>query len=394
MAVNTNFYLTANELMSRAATGVVDTTMVVDYNTFIDRGKALANLSYQDLQNSFVPYVMNKVQRTIQDTPAYMGQLLDLDKGRLDYGVLEILVDDFYEASPSTFDGATLTAGQTYTDQFTVVNLPNSKGKYYTESDSFSFHITIRDTDLKGIFTDPNLMDAFIRKCFINVANSIEDCKEKLRFSLIAMIIKGCAAKTAQATSEDTAGVHYNLLGIYNAEKGTSLTADSCRLNNDFCSWSAGVIRDVRGRMMKPSKLWSIAGDVKTFTPESYSNCVINAVYDKALRRSLIDAYNTQYGMIDFRHEIVPYWQIEGDRLRVTTNETPSGSDPIVTTYSPYVVAVLYDRRAAGILTQLDAATTDRNGARMYTNYHFNLNYMLYQLTSANTAIFTLGSAS
>ncbi len=146
--------------------------------------------------------------------------------------------------------------------------------------------------------------------------------------------------------------------------------------------------------MMKPSKLWSIAGDVKTFTPESYNKCVINAVYDKAIRRSLVDAYNTQYGMIDFDHEIVPYWQIEGDRMRVTTNETPSGTDPIVTTYSPYVVAVLYDKRAAGVLTQLDAATTDRNGARMYTNYHFNLNYMLYVLQSANSVIFTLGSAT
>lgn len=394
MAVNTNFYKVANELMSRAQTGTVSTTQVVDYATFIDAGKALASLSYTDLQNSFVPYVMSKVQKTIQDNPAYMGQLLSMDKGRLDYGVLEILIDDFYSASASKFDGATIAAGNTYTDQFAVENLPNTKGNYYTDSNSWGFDITIRDTDLKGIFTSPEALDGFIRKCFTSVANSIEACKEDIRFSLLAYMIKNAAAESAITDDENKAGVHYNALAIYNTEKGTSLTAASAPLSNDFISWSTGMLRDVRGLMMKPSKKFSKAGDVVTFTPPSYCRCVINAEYDKAIRRSLIDAYNKEYGMIDFDHEIVPYWQNIADRLRVTTNETPSGTDPIVTAYSPYVLAMLYDQRACGVLTQLDDVTTDRNGKYRYTNYHFQLNWMLYILKSANTVIFTLGSAS
>ena len=394
MAVNTNFYKVANELMSRAQTGTVSPTQVVDYATFIDAGKALASLSYTDLQNSFVPYVMNKVQKTIQDNPAYMGQLLSMDKGRLDYGVLEILIDDFYSASASKFDGATIAAGNTYTDQFAVENLPNTKGNYYTDSNSWGFDITIRDTDLKGIFASPEALDGFIRKCFTSVANSIEACKEDIRFSLLAYMIKNAAAESAITDDENKAGVHYNALAIYNTEKGTSLTAASAPLSNDFVSWSTGMLRDVRGLMMKPSKKFSKAGDVVTFTPPSYCRCVINAEYDKAIRRSLIDAYNKEYGMIDFDHEIVPYWQNIADRLRVTTNATPSGTDPIVTTYSPYVLAMLYDQRACGVLTQLDDVTTDRNGKYRYTNYHFQLNWMLYILKSANTVIFTLGSAS
>lgn len=393
MAVNTNFYKVANELMSRARTGTVSTTQVVDYDTFIDAGKALSALSYTDLQNSFVPYVMNKVQKTIQDNPAYMGQLLSMDKGKLDYGVLEILIDDFYDASASTFDGATISAGNTYSP-YAVENLPNTKANYYTDSDSAQFCVTIRDTDLKGIFASPEALDGFIRKCFTSIANSIEQCKEDIRFSLLAAMIKNAAAESALATTEDAVGVHYNLLAIYNAEKGTSLTADSARLSNDFCSWSAGVVKDVRDLMKKPSKKFSKAGDVTTFTPEGYAECVINGVYDKALRRSLIDAYNPDYGMIDFPHEIVPYWQNIADRMRVTTNATPSGSDPIVTTYSPYVIAMLYDRRACGVLTQLDDATTDRNGKYRFTNYNFQLNWMLYLVKSANTVIFTLGSAT
>ena len=393
MAVNTNFYKVANELMSRAQTGTVSTTQVVDYETFIDAGKALSSLSYQDLQNSFVPYVMNKVQKTIHDNPAYMGQLLSLDKGTLDYGVLEVLVDDFYAASPSYFDGATISAGNSY-DPFTVENLPNTKGKYYTDSDSLSFDVTIRDTDLKGIFNSPEALDGFIRKCFTSLANSIEQAREDIRFALIAKLIKDAAAESAIVDDENKCGVHYNTVAIYNAEKTASLDYESAPLSNDFVSWSTGVIRDVRGLMAKPSKKFSKAGDVVTFTPSSYCKCVINGVYDKAIRRSLIDAYNKENGMIDFDYEVVPYWQNISDRLRVTTNATPAGSNPIVTTYSPYVLAVLYDQRAAGVLTQLDDATTDRNGKYRYTNYHFQLNWMLYVLQSANAVIFTMGSAT
>ena len=337
---------------------------------------------------------MNKVQKTIQDNPAYMGQLLSMDKGRLDYGVLEILIDDFYNASASKFDGATIATGNTYTDQFAVENLPNTKGNYYTDSNSWGFEITIRDTDLKGIFVSPEALDGFIRKCFTSIANSIEACKEDVRFAVLASLIKNAAAENALATDENAVGVHYNLLGIYNTEKGTSLTAASAPLSNDFVSWSTGVIRDVRGLMGKPSNKFSKAGDVVTFTPPSYCRTVINAEYDKAIRRSLIDAYNKEFGMLDFDTEIVPYWQNISDRLRVTTNATPSGSNPIVTTYSPYVVAMLYDQRACGVLTQLDDVTTDRNGKYRYTNYHFQMNWMTYILKSANCVIFTLGSAS
>ena len=394
MAVNTDFYKTANELFSRAAGNAVSLTQVVDYDTFIDAGKVIASLSYTDLQNTLVADIMNKVQKTLNDNPSYLGQLLSMDKGRLDYGILEILVNDFYASTGSVWDGATLTAGQTYTDQFTVVNLPNSKARYYTDSSSWGFDITIRDTDLRGITDSPEKFDAFIRNQFISVANSVEAYKEDIRFAVLADIIKKCAAVSASATDENVENVHYNLLAIYNAEKGTSLTSTSCLLSNDFVSWTAGVIRDIAMLMAKPSKKFSVNGDVNTFTPESYRELKINGVYDKALRRSLIDAYNKEYGMIDFDYEVLPYWQMGADRMRVTTNATPSGSDPVVTTYSPYVIATMYDRRSCGVLTQLDDVTTDRNGKRRYTNYHYQLNWLNYIMLSANTVIFTIGSAS
>ena len=68
-----------------------------------------------------------------------------------------------------------------------------------------------------------------------------------------------------------------------------------------------------------------------------------------------------------------------------------SGSDPIVTTYSDYVLAVLYDKRSCGEMVQLDEVSTDRNGGRRYTNYHYQFNNLYFINLDANTVIFTLG---
>lgn len=394
MSVNTNFYAITNELFSRASGGGVSATQVVDYDTFIDAGKALSSMNYADLQNTVISAIMNKVQKTINDNPSYSGALVDMYVGKLDYGVLEIIINDFYAATPATFDGATIENGQSYTDQFKVQNLGNESAKYYTVSDSFQFDKTVRDTDLKGIFDTPEKFDGFIRSQFISIANSIEARKEVNRMAVIADLIKKCAAETKNYTNEDAPAIYYDLLAIYNTKKSTSLTQANCMLNNDFCSFVAGVIRDVAMLTEKPSKSFNCTGSRITFTPPEYRKLVVNGVFDKNLRRSLIDAYNKEYGMIDFPYEVVPYWQLETDRLRVTTNATPAEGQIMVTTYSPYVLAVMYDKRACGELVQLDDVTTDRNGGYRYTNYHWQLNSMYFVNEDANTVIFTIGAAA
>ena len=394
MAVNTNFYAVTNELFSRAIGGGVSATQVVDYATFIDAGKTLANMQASDLQNTLISAIMDKAQKTINDNPSYAGALVDMYTGKLDYGLLEIIINDFYAAVPSVFDGATIEAGQTYTDQFKVENLPNQSAKYYEISDSYGFDLTVEDTRIRGIFDSPEKFDGFIRSTFISVANSIEAHKEVNRLGVIARIIKACAGTTKNYTDENTPAMYYDLLAIYNTKKGTSLTQANCMYNNDFCSFVAGVLRDVAMLAEKPSKAFNVTGSKTTFTPPEYRKLVVNGVFDKNLRRSLIDAYNKEYGMIDFSYEVVPYWQLATDRLRVTTNATPEEGQSIVTTYSPYVLAVMYDKRACGEMVQLEDVTTDRNGKRRYTNYHWQLNSLYFVNEDANTVIFTIGTAA
>ena len=109
----------------------------------------------------------------------------------------------------------------------------------------------------KGIVDTPEKLDAFIRSTFINVLNSIAAHREEHRLSVLADIIKNAAAETAEDDDENAPAQNYDLLKIYNEEKGLSLTQAACLLNNDFVSWCVGVIRDVSIMLDKPSKLFN-----------------------------------------------------------------------------------------------------------------------------------------
>lgn len=383
MAVNTNFYATINELFQRAANGNI--AVVVDYDTFISAGKVLADMDITDLQNEFMAPLMNKVQKTIMDTPSYQGSLVSMYAGKMNYGVLEIIMGDFYDAEASVFDGNTLTDGQTYTDQFQFKE-PKASARYYTDSDSWGVDISIRDTDLRGAFTSPEAMDGFIRKIFLDIANSNEFHKEINRLGALASVIKECNATTANVTDEDAVSMHYDLLAIYNAKKGTTLTKANCLYNNDFVTWSVGVIRDIGMLMEKPSSEFNVLGAITTFSPASRQKLAINSVYDKAIRRSLVDAYNKEYGMITKDYEVLPYWQNNKDRMRITTNDAGS------TTYSESVLAVIYDDRCIGEMQQLESVESTRNAKRKYTTYHYAFNYLYWRNMNANTVIFTIGA--
>lgn len=384
MAVNTSFYTTLNELMSRATGGTI--SAVVDYASFVDAGKVLSAMSISDLTNEFLTPLMNKVQKTINDNPSYQGSLIDMYKGKLDYGVLETIMGSFYSMAASTFDGNTITTGQTYTDQFTV-NLPDKTVMYHTKSDSWELDITIRDTDLKGAFVSPQAMDAFIASIMVDVANSLELAKEDARLGVVSSMISYASGASANITDETKGAVNYNLLAIYNDKFSTSLTADDCLNNDSFVRFAVATIKDIKKLMGKPSTKFN-RKSFKTFTPASKAKVKVNSLFEKAIQVSVIDAFNLENAVLGGEYETLPYWQNIDDRMRVTTNA--SGS----TTYSPYVIACVYDDRAIGEMVQLEDTEATRNAKRKYTNYHWQENYMYWENQYANFVIFTIGSAT
>lgn len=387
MAVNNSFYSTVNELMKRAGGSAV--SAVVDYATFVDAGTVLSSLSGETLQNEFMTPLMNKVQKTINDNPAYTGMLIDIYAGKLDYGTLEMIMGTFYDMQASVFDGATLSDGQTYTDQF-AVSLPEKKAMYYTDSNSYQRTITVRDTDLRGAFKTPEAMDAFIASIFLDIANSLALSNEVGRLNLLASVILTCAGTTPETSEETAPSQYYKLLTIYNSKMGTSLTASDCLYNTSFVLFAKSTIDDIAAFMAKPEIGFNKHGDdatpYKTFTPQSYLKLKINSIFEKAIKTAKSDTYHDEYLGFNEPYEALPYWQNSANRLKITTNTTAASA----TAYSDPIIAVLFDKRAIGEMIQFDSVETTRNGGRRYTNYHFQANRMYWRNDYANAVIFAL----
>lgn len=385
MAVNNSFYTTLNALMSNVNTGIA----VTDYDSFVDAGKVLSSMAYTDLVNDFLTPLMNKVQKTIMDMPSYRGSLVDMYAGRLDYGVLEmLLLDKFYSMDASTFDGQTIVDGTTYTDQFTV-HMPDVKAVYYTESDSWQKTITIRDTDLKGAFTSPDRMDRFISGIFNQVTNSIEFAKETARLGVLAKALKEAYSQTAETTDETTPAQHYGLVTIYNSIAGTSLASNDALYNADFVRFAMATIYDISRLMEKPLTGFNTQA-FQTFTTPEYRRIKISSLFEKAIRMSMIGAYNPEYATLGGEYEVLPYWQVASDgnltqeRLKIETADSGTSvpTEPII--------ACVYDSRALGEMIQTEDVTNTRNDMRRYTNYHYLFNRMYWYNAYANFVVFTL----
>ena len=380
MAVNNNFYATINNLVDSSMTGGVH---IVDYDSFVSAGKKLASLTINELKNGFLDHLMQKVQKTINDNPSYRGSLIDMYTGKMSYGYLEVILGTFYEMSASVFDGETLADNTVYTDQFKT-SLPSKDALYFCDSNSWQIVKTIRDTDLKGAFANPESMNAFIATIFIDVANSLEVAKENARLGLLARAIKAANAQAGESADENKGSVNYHLVTIYNAKFNTSLTSDNALDNDAFVRWAVATINDKVQLIEKASNKFNHKS-YKTFTPGDYRRLKINSLFEKAIKVSLIDAYNVEDGKLGMRYETVPYWQNIDDRLRVITGGT-AGSE----TYSDPVIACLYDKRALMEFVQMEDAEAAREAARKYTNYIWQCNYSYYNVEYANFVIFTL----
>lgn len=380
MAVNNNFYATINNLVDSSMTGGIH---IVDYDSFVTAGKHLADMSIDELKNGFLAKLMQKVQMTINDNPSYQGSLVDMYRGTMSYGYLEVILGTFYEMQASVFDGNTLADNTIYTDQYKT-SLPTKDALYFNDSNSWQIVKTIRDTDLKGAFKSPEALNAFIATIFIDVANSLEVAKEDARLGCLARAIKVADASTGESVDENKASTHYKLVTIYNAKFNTTLTPDNALHNDAFVRWAVATINDKVKLVEKPTNKFNTKSH-KTFTPASYRRLKIASLFEKAIKVSLIDAYNVEDGKLGMQYEVVPFWQNIDDRLRIVT-----GGEEGEETYSGPVLACLYDKRALMEFVQLEDAEAVREAARKYTNYIWQCNYEYVNVDYANFVIFTL----
>lgn len=381
MAINNNFYQTLNELTTLYTTGDTNSTVsIVDYDSFVDAGRTLAEMEITQLKNGFLDNLMNKVQLTVDTFRSYEPLMADMYKGSTRGGIVEILSHTFYNVRQAPFVNLQPSSDDSMIDFVK----PQIEARYYVDEDPWQLPISITDTQLRAAWRSPEAMDSFIQSILGDAANSNNLHKEVCRINTINALINDTVANATRVTTLNTLGQYIDLLAIYNTTVSTPITADNALQTPDFVRWAVSYINMFKRWMRQPSPNLN-AGAVQTFTPMKDQKTKISTIFDSAIERSLWNLYRTEGAMLS-DYEVIPYWQNskEADTVRV---KPATG----VASARSNVLAVVYDTYALGEFTNLESVTSERNNKKLYTTYYYNYIMRYIRNENANFVVFTLG---
>lgn len=379
MAVNNNFYATINELVNRASKGEIGA--VVDYSSFIDVGKTLADMTQGDrdaFMNNFANEIANKVKISIDTARDYQGKFKSLIRGTASpNAVIEIVTHGFFETRQALFVNLQNNGS---VDMYKI-NKGSQSVRYYTKDNTYTIPVTIQSLELEGAFQSPEKMNAFLQNKIRYAMNSNESAREQGRRGLMADLICELSDAT-EATSADVNAQRYNLLQLYYDIYGIELTADTALHNGEFVRFAVQQIKKVRRKMAERSDAFNISG-VETFTPESENELFVHSGLAAGIDTYLYQDARRPETLGDF--EEVNYWQ-NSDTPYIVTH----GEEGDLNTLP--IVAVAIDRFAAGEWVCHEAVnTTPYNAAGEYYNIWINVQTKYVRNADANAVIFELG---
>ena len=418
--INKNFYLTINELVSRAA-GVTDAA-IVDEKSFIDFGKKITATDYTDFANAFAKEIANKIRLSIDVVRKYDAKLLSLIRATVPAsGVIEMIQHAFMQTRAADF---TELPNGSSPDMYVVANGEQTADYFVMESGA-SLLVTISDTELEGAFRSAEDMRRFLDGKVTYMLNSYELAREQGRRSLLACLISELGSATA-ATGNEDAAQRYKLVSLYNTTYGltgdSALTADDALYSGEFIKFAVMMINKVYKKLSNPSTKFNDES-FKTFTPDFAKRMITLDALDNS-----ITAFKTTFSpdaTIIPEHESVEFWQKSADPMIVSlgdvtivatdsdrgttanayyqvaatgkTYQYVSGEyvevtdfDDAQTTSAP-VIAVMFDELRIGEYPSfVRTIATPVNARALYYNIWQHYQTRLVDLKSANAVIFEL----
>lgn len=330
-------------------------------SNIVDVGRSIQNAQGTD---AFYKSLVNRIGKMYFEDRPYKGQLPKLFKDSWEFGSIvgRVQADDMNVGVDSTFD---IVNGASY-DPF-VVNLPVVTSKFYNKMVCFELDITTPTKQVEQSFNSVDEMDRFLSMIQTMVYNSMESRIEALALAAIDNLI----AATINASGASVV----NLLTTYNTLAGTSLTADSALLDKDFLQWSAMTMSIYKTRLASRTSLYNLDGK-RRFTSDDKLHVVVHTDFASAVKAfSYGNTYHDEFVKLP-AYEEIGFWQGTGtsyafaDSSKIdVTAVLADGTTASVT--QAYIVAVMFDDEAVGVLQPRKRVTTQYNPKNeTYNDFH------------------------
>ena len=350
------------EIMNSVTSEVLGESAIVvaeDLSNIVDVGKEILNGT--DIDN-YVKSLVDHIGKVIFVNRKYSGGAPSVLMDGWEFGsILEKITADLPEATEN--ESWELENGASYDPN--IFYQPKVSAKFFNNKVTFEIPMSFTERQVKSSFSSREQLNGFISMLY----NAIDRSMTIKVDSLIMRTINNFIGETLHAeypendyaTKSTVKAV--NLLQLYNAEKGTALTADKCLTDTEFIKYSAYVMKLYVSRLGKASTLFNIGGKDR-FTPMDMLHIVLLDNFTSASDVYLqSDTFHNELTKFP-NHETVPFWQGSGTNYSFTDvskiDIKTSGNNTIKATG---ILGVMFDRDSLGV-TNLDRRVTSQYNAK------------------------------
>lgn len=382
-------------LVNSATQSVLGESAVLeeDLSNIVDIGKAVVN---SDNLDNYVKSLVNHIGKVVFVNRLYAGGVPSVLMDSWEYGsIMEKISSDMPNATES--DSWKLTDGQDYSPD--VFYKPSVSVKFFNSKTTFEIPLSFTEMQIKESFSNANQLNGFISMLTTSVENAMTVKLDALIMRTIVNMVGETVVDGLTVDVEDTPTFEptgtsvkaVNLLNLYNAEYGETLTIANAVTNPDFIRYATYTMGLYSDRMARISTLFNVGGKER-FSPKDLQHIVLLSDFAKASETFLLSNAQNQDRVTLPDHETVPYWQGSGtayefDEVSKINVKTASGD----TVELPGVIGVIFDRQALGVSNLDRRVTTNYNPkAEFYTNfYKFDAGF--FNDLDENFVVFYLG---
>lgn len=356
-----------------------------DLSNVVDIGTSIFSNNWRD---NYVKSMINRIGREVFVDRSYSGFAPSILKDAWEYGsIMSKTRCKIFDAklNPSW----SLTAGETV-NQFEFTP-PTVYQKFYNKKVAWQIDCSFTEVQLKESFTSAQALNRFYSMIESRIAQSMTIYTD----SLIMRTIINFIGEKIHASN----GV-IDLLAGFNAGLSTPITAAQAMRNKEFMRYAALTISLYVDRFRAPSVNFNVMdGDDTnvTFTPKDFAHLVIHSDLAKSMEVYLqSDTYHDELVKIG-EYETVPFWQSQGSSYDLPTTsqiDIKIASDNTTTVKRNYIVGLLFDRDAMGVLNDNRRTTSAYNANGEYWTNFYKVDTSYFNDLAENGIIFVLGDGA
>lgn len=331
-----------------------------DLSNVVDVGSEIFGAESVD---SFVKKLVDRVGHTVFNSRVYQGSIPSVLMSSWEFGsVMEKVETEIPQATEN--ESWNLQDGHEYSQD--TFYQPKVSAKFYNSRVTFDIPLSFTERQVHSAFNSATELNSFITMLTTSVQNA-------MTVNLDNLISRTVNNMTAFVLNHKNPNQAVNLLALYNAQAGQSLTTQKALTTPEFIKFANQQIMLTQGRFSKLSTLFNVGGKQK-FTPASEQHLILLddfATSSKVYLES--ETYNENLVKLA-NFETVPYWQGSGTSYAFTDTSAIDVSITVDRTPKEIkqtgIIGLLFDTAALGVSCMNQRVTSTYNArAEFYTNF-------------------------